>query len=325
MAKSDLRNVQISEIRENPVALRGVDRESPEFAQLRDSIGKFGILNAITVREKKDETDGSIYYEICDGLHRYSGAKDAGVTDIPVKVVSFDEAQTLEAQIVANLAKVDTKPVEYTKALQRMFTLNPTLTLTDMAEKLSVSPAWITQRLGLLKLHDEVQKLVDEGRISLPNAYNLSKLPKDEQLNFIDGAMTQTAAEFAPTVTARVKALREAARQGREAEAPTFEPSAYARKLSELKAEHAQPTVGPALVAQAGATTAAQGFALGIAFALSLDSNSVAAQKAKWEAREQKKAAEKTAREVERAEKKEKEAAEAAAKARAAAAGSTAS
>jgi ParB/RepB/Spo0J family partition protein len=325
MAKSDLRNVQISEIRENPVALRGVDRESAEFAQLRDSIGKFGILNPITVREKKDETDGSVYYEICDGLHRYSGAKDAGVTDIPVKVVSFDEAQTLEAQIVANLAKVDTKPVEYTKALQRMFTLNPLLTLTDMADKLSVSPAWITQRLGLLKLHDEVQKLVDEGRISLPNAYNLSKLPKEEQLNFIDGAMTQTAAEFAPTVTARVKALREAARQGKEATEPTFEPSAFGRKLSELKAENEKPSIGPALVAQTGITTAAQGFALGVQWALSIDPNSVEAQRAKWQAREDKKKADAAARAIEKADKKAQEAADAANKARAAAAASSGS
>lgn len=316
---SDLRNVQIGEIRENPVALRGVDRESPEFAQLRDSIARFGILNAITVREKQDETDKSIYYEICDGLHRYSGAKDAGVTSIPVNVVTFDEAQTLEAQIVANLAKVDTKPIEYTRALQRMFTLNPTLTLTDMAEKLSVSPAWITQRLGLLKLHGEVQKLVDENRISLPNAYNLSKLPKDEQLNFIDAAMTQTAAEFAPTVTNRVKALRDAARQGREAEAPTFVAGAFARKLSELKAEGEKAAVGPALVAQVGASTAAEGFALAVAWALSLDPNSVEAQRQKWQAREDKKAADKKARDIERADKKAAEASDAANKARAAA------
>lgn len=316
---ADLRTVAISSIKENPVALRSVDREAPEFHSLRDSIGKQGILNPISVREKS-EGDGNIYYEICDGLHRYTGALEAGLTEIPVIVVTFDEAQVLEAQIVGNLCKVDTKPVEFTKALQRMFNMNPTLTLAEVADRVSQSPAWVNQRLGLLKLHEEVQKLVDDSKIGLANAYSLSKLPKDEQLNFIDGAMAQTPAEFAPTVAARVKALREAARQGRESTPPTFEAVPVGRKLSELKTEYETGSAGPALVARANATTALDGFKLGIAFALSLDPASVDWQRSKWEAREKKRADEKAAREIERAEKKEKEAAEAAAKARAAAA-----
>jgi ParB/RepB/Spo0J family partition protein len=315
---ADLRNVQIAEIRENPVALRGVDRESSDFISLRDSIASKGILNPISVRERS-EPDGKIYYEICDGLHRYTASLEAGLTTLPVNVVSFSDAEVLEAQVVANICKVDTKPVEYTKQLQRMFALNPTMTLADMADKINQSPAWINQRLGLLKLDAEVQKLVDDSKISLPNAYQLSKLPKEEQLNFIDAAMTMTAGEFAPTVTKRAKELRDAARQGRESTAPTFEAVAYARKLSELKVENEKNEVGPALCAATGAKTATDGFKLGVQWALSLDPNSVAAQKAKWEAREAKKAEEKKKREVERAEKKEKEAAEAAAKARAAA------
>lgn len=315
---ADLRTVAISSIKENPVALRSVDRESEEFHHLRDSIRKQGILNPISVREKSD--GGVIYFEICDGLHRYTGALEAGLTEIPVNVVTFDEAQTLEAQIVGNLCKVDTKPVEFTKALQRMFNMNPTLTMSEVADRVSQSPAWVSQRLGLLKLHDEVQKLVDDGKISLANAYRLSSLPKDEQLNFIDGAISQSPAEFAPTVAQRVKALRDAARAGREATPVTFEASPVGRKLSELKDEYEHGSAGPSLVAKANATTALDGFKLGIAFALSMDPVSVANQKAKWEAREQKRKEEKIAREVERATKKEAEAADAAAKARAAAA-----
>ncbi len=312
----DLRTVKISDIRENPVALRAVDRDTPEFVSLRDSIRSKGILNPISVREKNDE-DGTIYYEVCDGLHRFTAAKDAGLTILGVSVVSFDEIETLEAQIVANLAKVDTRPVEYTKALQRMFVMNPLLTMGEMAEKLNTSPTWITQRLGLLKLADQVQSLVDEGKISLPNAYQMSKLPKEEQLDFLDAALSQNAAEFAPTVAARIKQLREAARQGKDAAPPTFEATAHGRKMSELKDEYAHASAGPAIVAAKGLSTAVQGFAAGVAWALSLDDASVASQKAKWEAREAKRIEEKKAREVERAEKKAAEAAATAAKVRA--------
>ena len=53
-APSDLRNINVSDIRENPVALRGVDRENEKYVGLRDAINRQGILNPINVREKAD-------------------------------------------------------------------------------------------------------------------------------------------------------------------------------------------------------------------------------------------------------------------------------
>jgi ParB/RepB/Spo0J family partition protein len=312
-APSDLRNVPTSAIRENPVALRGVDRESEKYVSLRDAIGRMGILNPINVREKW-EPDGSTYFEICDGLHRYSTAKDLGLETIPVNVISFNDAEVLEAQVTANLCRIDTKPVEYTKQLQRMFTLNPTLTLADMAEKVCQSPAWVNQRLGLLKLDDSIQELVDDGKINLSNAYALAKLPKDEQANFVDSAITMVPAEFVSTVNKRAKELRESSRQGKEATEAKFEPIAHLRKLGELKSELVNPEASYAIVARTGAKTAAEGFRDGVRWALSLDPASAEVQEAKYNARIQKITDEKKKREVERAEKKAQEAAEIAVK-----------
>lgn len=50
-----LAEIKLSEIRESPVALRKVDRTSEEYLGLVDSIRKSGVLNAILVREFKDE------------------------------------------------------------------------------------------------------------------------------------------------------------------------------------------------------------------------------------------------------------------------------
>jgi ParB/RepB/Spo0J family partition protein len=319
MSQSDLRNISITEIRENPVALRGVDRESEQYVALRDSIRRQGILNPINVREKTDPTGGAPYYEICDGLHRYSSAKDNGLETLPVNVVSFTDAEVLEAQVTANLCRVDTKPVEYTKQLQRMFNMNPTMTLADMAERISQSPAWINQRLGLLKLAESIQTLVDDGKINLSNAYALGKLPKEEQVNFVDSAITLAPSEFVATVNKRAKELRDAARQGKEAAPVSFSPVPHLRKLGDLKTEFENPTSGPAIVAKTGAKTAAEGFAAAVAWVLSLDPDSAAAQEAKYNDRVAKQKAAATAREVERADKKAADAAAEAAKVKAAA------
>lgn len=313
----DVRIIKLSEIRENPVALRAVNRENEDYIGLRDSILEIGILNPINVRKRTEEVDGKIieFFELVDGLHRYSAALDVGLEQIPVLVVSLDDARTLEAQIMANVHKVETRPVEYTRQLQRIFAGNPTLTLAEMAAKINKSPAWISQRLNLLKLESQIQKLVDDGKIKVANAVQLAKLPVEEQLNYLDQAMQMVAEEFVPIVQLRAKELRDAARQGREAKSSEFVATARLQKLSALKAEHENPAIGTQLCKECGVKSVADAFALGIAWALSLDPVSVkirAAQDA-----EKKTALEdaKKKRAAERATKKAAEAAKAAAEA----------
>lgn len=312
----NLRVIPLSEIRTNPVALREVDRDGEAYQSLCTDIGKRGVLLPITVVEKIDEATSECYFQIVDGLHRYSGACDNDLPDIPANVLDIDDADVVETQIVANLVKVDTKPVEYTKALQRMMNMNPTMTVGELADRISQSPTFVMQRFSLLKLDDPIQKLVDEGEIKLANAYALSKLPKEHQHEWTDAAMAQQPGEFVPAVNARVKELKEAAREGRAAGTATYEPTARLRKLSELKPEHDNPETGPALCAEFNCKTAAEGFALGLAWVLNLDPHSVEAGKAKWEAQRKAREEEKRRRAAIRETRRQQEAAEKAAKAR---------
>lgn len=313
MGSANLQNIPLSQIRVNPVALRGVNKEDEQFIHLRDSVARQGVLTAISVRSKYDP-DGTPYFELIDGLQRFTASTDVGTETIPAQILDKTDAEVQEAQIVANLCKVDTKPVEFTRALCRMFTSNPTLTKSEMAERISQSPAWIDQRLNLLKLDPAIQELVDTGKIPLSNAYSLGKLPKDEQFNFVDTAMTMQPGEFLPTVKKRADELAKAAREGRAAEEQKFEPVAHLRKLGEIKDENEKPVAGRYITAKVGAETAAEGFAEGVKWALKLDPDSLEKAKAEYDAREAKKVEAKRARDLERAEKKATEAAETRAK-----------
>ena len=318
MSKSpDTRVILISEIRENPVALRAVNRESEEYIGLRDSIAQVGILNAINVRLRTEEVDGEShdFYELVDGLHRYTAALECGVQELAVTVMTLDETEVLEAQMMANVHKIDTRPVEYTRQMTRIFAGNPTMTISDMAGSLCKSPAWVSQRLGLLKLAVPIQELVDDGKITISNAVSLSKLPEAEQTNFVDQAMTMGADEFAPTVQARTKELRKAALEGRKAGEVVFAPVARCQKLGALKDEYSSAQVGPSLCEVNGITTGPEGFALGVAWVLNLDPTSVDAQRAKADEKQSRLEDAKRKRAADRAQKKAEEAASAAAKA----------
>lgn len=308
---SNLRDIPLSEIRENPVALRAVEKEGEDYIRIRDSIAARGILNPINVLQKVDP-DNVTYFVIVDGLHRYTSAAELGLDSIPANILDVDESEVTALQIIANSAKKDTKPVEYTKALKHMLTTNPLLTINELAEQVGNSAAWVGSRLNLLKLSEAVQKLVDQGRVSVTNALSLAKLPKDEQAEFLDRAMVQTPAEFVPSVDERVKALRTAAREGRKADEIGFVPTQFLRKVSEFKDELASGRSGAAVVARKGLTTAAEGFAAGVEWALHIDPQGLDAQQAKYDAMQAEKAAKKAARDAEREAKKNAEAATAA-------------
>jgi ParB/RepB/Spo0J family partition protein len=307
--------ISISKVRENPVALRGVNKESEAYIGLRDSIRDIGILNPINVREQKDSETGDIYYEIVDGLHRFSCAVDVGFSKIPINVKDLDDTRTLEAQIMANVHKVETRPVEYTRQLQRIFAANPTLTLADMAAKLTKSPAWVSTRLNLLKLADTVQELVDGGKITVSNAVALAKLPNDEQVNYVDQAMTMGADEFTPLVQTRAEEIRKSAREGRAAKPAEFIPTPRCQKMSTIKDEFENSTIGPELCAKHKIKKASEGFALGVAWVLTMDPDSVAVRKAEDEARRAAIEDAKKKRAADRAKKKADEAAKLAAQA----------
>lgn len=313
-----LTTVPISEIRENPVALRSVSREDERYQGLVDSIRTKGFLGAITVRPKKDNETGQDYYELVDGLHRFSASKDAGLEEMNVDIVEMDDGQTLEAQIMTNIHKIETKPVEYSKQLLRILTMNPLMTESELASKLGKSTSWIKERLGLTKIDNEdIQSLVNEGKIGLANAYALAKLPVEEMSDFVERAMTLAPDEFVPAANARMKEIREAKRQGREAGDAVFTPVAFMQKMKEVKEELEKGEVGKILTQ--GLSTAEEGFQMGIKWALHLDPKSVEAQQAKDDARKAEQAEKKKQRDALKAEKKAIAAEKAAIEAKAAA------
>lgn len=312
MAETILKVIPLKNIRENPVALREVNRTSEQYTELVDSVRKNGVLNAILVREVRNPDTGEILYGLIDGLHRFSAAQDAGLSEIPAQVRAMGDAEVLEAQVLANIHKIETKPSQYSDQLIRILSQNPLLTTAELATRLAKSPAWLNDRLGLVKLPQEVRELVDSGKINLSNAYVLAKLSVmalEEVPNWLDRAMTTSPSEFVPTCSARVKELKDAKRQGRDASAIEWVPTPHMRKIGEVKDEMEKNQAGPILIRDSKVTTTVEAFALGVKWTLHMDPKSIEIAKQRDADRKAQLNTEKEARKKEREEKKNKEAA----------------
>jgi len=308
---SELKVVLISDIAQNPVALRNVDRQSEDFIHLRDSIAKQGLLNAINVRPSKEGAEKP--FELIDGLHRFMASMEAGLKEIPAQILSLNDAQVLEAQLVANVHTIKTKPVEFAKQIQRILAGKPTLTVSQLATDLSVSPGFIGERLGLLKLDKKIAELVDTDKITLTNAYALAKLPPEEQKNFVQAATTEKPSEFVPRVQQRIKEIREANRAGKSAAKVGFVPTPKLRKRSELVTELESPKIVPAMIKASGVKTPIDAANLILKWVLNMDDASVEASKAKYEQRQKELEVAKAQRKAERDKKKAAESAKVAA------------
>jgi ParB/RepB/Spo0J family partition protein len=325
--KTTLRMIPLSDVRANEVALREVNRGSEKFLGLVEAIKAQGIMNPISVRIQTDKSTGKEYYEIIDGLHRFTAAGEAGLDEIPAQIMDKSDADVLYAQIIGNVQRVDTKPMEYTQGLLRILGMNPLMTEAELAVSLGMSPAWIGQRLSLNKLHEKVAAAVNEGEIPLSNAFAMTKLPQEEQLNWIDRAMTMGTAEFSPMALARAKEIRDANRKGNDGPAEEWKPQPFLRKMGDIKGAY-ETDITPiaAAIKEAGlvlesdseetAQRILEAAKLGVAWTLNMDPISQEESRQRHIERTKKEEEAKAKRDAERKAQRAKEAEEKQAKAK---------
>lgn len=140
---------------------RKFDEDS--LQELADSIKQVGLLQPILVQDRKT------YYEIVAGERRWRAAKMAGLKEVPVIVRDFTEQEIVEISLIENIQRQDLNPIEEAQAYNRLLT-EFNLKQDELAERVSKSRTAVTNSLRLLKLCDEVQKMVIDGMITTGHA-----------------------------------------------------------------------------------------------------------------------------------------------------------
>lgn len=311
MAKSPFapgyHSVPIADIRPNPNALRDVDPESEDFIGIKNSIQQRGFVGTIAGRPATDPVTKEHVVEIIDGLQRFTACKLLGLATVPINVKEMSDDDVLVSQILMNVHRVETRPIEYTRQIIRILEKNPHLTRAQLATNLGKSPQWLDQRLSLVNIKDEtVQKLIDESKITLANAFLLAKLAAvapNELSDYVDRAMTLPNEEFLPLVSGRIQQIKTALKQGQKPTRHVFTPVPVLRSMKEINTEIESNLANTKqLLAMVKDTAAA--FRLGLQWAVQLDPKTLEVKKAKFEAEVAEREAAKKKREEERAAEK---------------------
>jgi ParB family chromosome partitioning protein len=153
--------------------------------QLADNIKEHGVLEPILVRLKNDGDPDPLYYEIVAGERRYRAAKLAGKEDIPAIQRKLSDVQVLEIQVIENMQRADLHPLEEAQGYKNLI-LTKQYDVAKIAGAVSRPHRYVYDRLRLLELIPQAQKLFVEGTIQTGHAVLLSRLTKEQQEQAID-------------------------------------------------------------------------------------------------------------------------------------------
>ncbi|MEG0876212.1 MAG: ParB/RepB/Spo0J family partition protein [Oscillospiraceae bacterium] len=143
------------------------------LTELADSISKFGMIQPITVRRLD-----SGYFQIIAGERRWRAARLAGLSEVPVRVITADDRRAMELALVENLQREDLNPIEEAKGYRTLMD-DYKMTQEEASQSVGKSRPAVANALRLLSLTPPVLAMVEDGDLSAGHARSLLSI-KDE-------------------------------------------------------------------------------------------------------------------------------------------------
>lgn len=165
--------------------------------ELTQSIRANGIVQPIVVRRNGTR------FQIVAGERRWRAAQRAGLQKVPAVVKDVADDKLLELALVENIQRQELNPIEEAKAYKNLIN---TIGLTQelVAERVGKNRTVITTSLRLLKLPEEVQKLIEEEKISAGHGRALLMLDDIE----VQKRMAKTVMEMSLSVRETEKSVK---------------------------------------------------------------------------------------------------------------------
>ena len=184
--------------------------EDETLSELAESIKEFGIVTPIITRPKEDGNG----YEVIAGQRRVRASELAGINTVPAFVLPLDRDRAIITLVDSNLQRENILPSERafayrmkSEAMKRQG-FRTDLTSSQFVTKLrtddkvaqgfGVGRMTVQRFIRLTELIPPILQMVDEGKIALTPAVELSFLKKDEQENLF---ATMESEEATPSLS----------------------------------------------------------------------------------------------------------------------------
>ena len=141
-----------------------------KLEELAESIRQHGVIQPLTVRKLS-----SGYYQIIAGERRWRAARMAGLTEVPAVVIEADDQKAMELAMIENLQREDLDPIEEAHGFQTLVEQYG-MTQEEAARRVGKSRSAVANSMRLLDLHEAIQEMVSQGKLSAGHARALLPL-----------------------------------------------------------------------------------------------------------------------------------------------------
>ena len=131
--------------------------------QLAASIKDKGVLQPIVVREAKGNKKS---WQIIAGERRWRAAQIAGLHEIPVHIKNIKDEEVAIVALIENIQRENLSAIDEAKGYKSIME-KFSITQEELAETMHRSRAYIANFIRLLNLPIDVQKLIEEKKISV--------------------------------------------------------------------------------------------------------------------------------------------------------------
>lgn len=177
-----------------------------QLAELEESIRVNGLLQPLVVRPRRPETPEGADWELIAGERRWRAVRRLGWAQVPVVVKEIDDRAMLVLAIVENVQRAGLSPLEEAAGYKQLID-EFGYTQAEVADSVGRERSTVTNLLRLLALPATVQRMVNEGQLSMGHARALLGL--DDEREMAEVARQAVAGGMSVrTIEERVRQLR---------------------------------------------------------------------------------------------------------------------
>ncbi|HVG33264.1 MAG TPA: ParB/RepB/Spo0J family partition protein [Pyrinomonadaceae bacterium] len=137
--------------------------DEERLEELAQSIRSNGIVQPLLVRRR------GARYQLVAGERRWRAAQRAGLQRVPAVVRAIPDDKLLELALIENIQRQELNAIEEAHAYKRLIeTLG--LTQETVAQRVGRDRSFVTNYLRLLRLPEDIQRLVEEEKLSMGHA-----------------------------------------------------------------------------------------------------------------------------------------------------------
>jgi ParB family transcriptional regulator, chromosome partitioning protein len=177
---SIVEQIEMKMIRPSQFAIRDrFHKMAPEDDTLICSIREHGLLQPILIRPLVHG------FEIVAGHRRFKACRSLRWRFIPCKLREMSDKQAYEIQLTENIQRKSMDPIEEAEAFRRYVIDFGWGGVSELAKKLGKSEEYVSHRIQLLKLPDDIKQQILTDRLKVSQALELSNIPSERQSEII--------------------------------------------------------------------------------------------------------------------------------------------